>query len=371
MVMETESVGTGTALSAIDNRGVIIHVERPMAQLVTIREVAAAAGVHFTTASLALRNSPTLRAATRERVQEAARRLGYQTNPMVAALMATVRAGRHPRNHPTLGYLTNWETPEGWREVLAHREFFAGAKQRAESMGYRLAHFYMGRTGMSPERWNTVLQTRAITGLVLASFDKVRPLPLDWSRYCAVRIDPNPPEPRLDVVTNNQAQVAQLGFQRLHERGYKRIGLAVRRLWDERLDHRFRSGYLTAQSVLGIGIRSRVPLFLSDEWTQEGFARWLRETRPDAVMTVDPLYVRPWLRALGLRVPEDIGYLNLDVSEDDPMGEVAGVRQNHTLVSARAVELLIGKLQRNERGVPVVPSVTLVEGTWVEGRSIR
>lgn len=355
----------------MDNSDGIIHVEKRMTQQVTIRDVAAAAGVHFTTASLALRNSPSLRMATREHVQEVARRLGYRINPMVATLMATVRAGLHPRNHPILGYLTNWETPEGWRKVLAHREFFMGAKARAESMGYRFEHFYLGREGMTAARWNTVLQTRGITGLMLASFDEVKPLPLDWSRYCAVRIDPNPREPRLDVVTNNQEQVVQLGFRHLHERGYKRIGLAVRRRWDERLDHRFRAGYLTAQSLLGIGARRRVPLFLSDEWTQTAFAHWLEKARPDAVMTVDPLHVRPWLRSLGARVPEDIGYVNLDVCEDDPVGEIAGVRQNHTLVSARAVDLLIGKLQRNERGVPEIPSVTLIEGVWMEGRSIR
>jgi len=35
------------------------------------------------------------------------------------------------------------------------------------------------------------------------------------------------------------------------------------------------------------------------------------------------------------------------------------------------VDLLIGMLQRNERGLPEKPSVVLSDGTWINGRSLR
>ena len=50
-------------------------------------------------------------------------------------------------------------------------------------------------------------------------------------------------------------------------------------------------------------------------------------------------------------------------------GQTAGVRQNHTTVGARAVEILAGQLQHNKFGVPEIPTTTYVEGTWQDGAS--
>jgi LacI family transcriptional regulator len=51
--------------------------------------------------------------------------------------------------------------------------------------------------------------------------------------------------------------------------------------------------------------------------------------------------------------------------------ELAGIDQNANLVGEAAVDLLIGQLQRNERGLPDYPKTTLVGGTWVDGASVR
>jgi LacI family transcriptional regulator len=55
---------------------------------VTIRDVAAEAGVSIGTASKALNGHGKLRAETRERVAEAARRLGFAPNTLAQALLA-------------------------------------------------------------------------------------------------------------------------------------------------------------------------------------------------------------------------------------------------------------------------------------------
>src|SRR6202050_596404 len=55
---------------------------------VTIRDVAEAAGVSVGTASKALNGQGKLRAETRERVMQAAERLGFAPNPMAQALLA-------------------------------------------------------------------------------------------------------------------------------------------------------------------------------------------------------------------------------------------------------------------------------------------
>ena len=60
----------------------------PVARRVTQREIAHAAGLHFSTVSLALRNSPLLPLATRKKVKQIAQSLQYQPDPMLAALNA-------------------------------------------------------------------------------------------------------------------------------------------------------------------------------------------------------------------------------------------------------------------------------------------
>jgi hypothetical protein len=36
-----------------------------------------------------------------------------------------------------------------------------------------------------------------------------------------------------------------------------------------------------------------------------------------------------------------------------------------------AVDLLVDMLHRNERGVPIIPYMLMVEGSWCEGRTLR
>ena len=54
----------------------------------TIRDMAEALGLHFTTVGKALNNDPRISEATRYRVRKQAEEMGYSPNPLVSALMA-------------------------------------------------------------------------------------------------------------------------------------------------------------------------------------------------------------------------------------------------------------------------------------------
>jgi hypothetical protein len=45
----------------------------------------------------------------------------------------------------------------------------------------------------------------------------------------------------------------------------------------------------------------------------------------------------------------------------------AGIDQKSDLVGAAAVDLVVDQLHRNERGVPALQKLVLIEGVWVEG----
>ena len=349
---------------------------------VTLANIAVKAGVHVTTVSLALRNHPRLPETTRRRIQALAKKMGYAPDPFMRALVAYRGGVIERRNTPTLAYVTNWTTRWGWKKVTAHPDFYAGALAKAKELGYKLDHFWMRDEGMSQERLSQILYSRGINGLIIASHGREMgdALEFDWENFSAVKIDYFPHQPMLHNVTNNQCDIARLAMQKVIAAGYRRIGFVMHRGWDHAVDHLWTAGYLCEQQALTT--RERIPAHLFPEpepverWLNESkeevfpepgaFAAWFNKHRPEVVISKGS-FVLPILEKMGLRVPQDVAFV--DVFLSDLSGRIAGVRQNHTTVGALAVEILAGQLQHNKYGVPEIPTTTYVEGTWHNGAS--
>jgi LacI family transcriptional regulator len=60
----------------------------------------------------------------------------------------------------------------------------------------------------------------------------------------------------------------------------------------------------------------------------------------------------------------------VDLSADRHDHRLAGVCPHGERVGEIAVEALVGHLQQNLFGLPDVPTTTLVEGSWVTGRTL-
>ncbi|EIP98254.1 transcriptional regulator [Opitutaceae bacterium TAV1] len=330
----------------------------------TIRDIAAAAGVHNATVSRALRNDPRIPAATRERIAEEARRLGYRVNPVYASLMANVRAGRLAWHSETIAYVTAPGAPQGdWRKNHAFREIYQGVCARAEALGMKLDVFEE-KTIIGP-RLDAILKARGIRGVVIGMIhpDNVPgPVALSWSRITAVQIEPHTHLPMLPGVHNDRARIVQEAFARTRELGYRRAGLAIPAFWD-RYGH-WLSGYLGAAWGLPKNETVR-PFYPTTTWNRAGFARWLRQERPEVILTLDRAFVWRWLGELGFRVPGDVAYAELDLPPDDTA--TAGIRQSHQTVGAEAVSLLASRLYHNDTG-PVDRQMMLqISGQWKNG----
>ncbi len=350
-----------------------------MTKPVTMAQIAARAGVHVTTVSLALRNHPSLPERTRERIRSLAEEMGYRPDPNLRALMAYRRSQQHTRTVQTLAYVTNWDSRWVWKEFPAHAAFFRGAETRAEELGYRLEHFWLGEPKLSDRRLGEILHSRGITGVVVASqrFDRDERLQMDWSRFASVKIDYYPHEPRLHIVTNDQRSILRLATRQVRAAGYRRIGLVLHRDWDRGVDGSLSSGHIEAQQAFPAD--ERLPILYIEKmepppdqrWggraPMSGLAEWLREWRPDAVIGFGPALL-PQLESLGLVVPRDLGFADLFLGETD--GATAGVRHNCLRVGELAVELLAGQLQLNTLGLPRYPTSTLVEGSWFDGATL-
>ncbi|CAM2949572.1 LacI family DNA-binding transcriptional regulator [Rariglobus hedericola] len=339
-----------------------------MPRRITIRDIAARAGVHFSTVSLALRNSPKLRPEVCKRIRMVADELGYVPDPAMAALTAYRNSTRPVNYQATLAWVNNWPVQSELRRIKTFDLYFQGALERASQLGYRIDELWLHGPAMTAHAAHAILKARNITGLLLAPQPFAHtPLGLDLSGFSPLAFGYSLQPSNLHVVTNHQYQSASLMMRSLAELGYRRIGLFLRSDWDEKVNGSYLSGLLFMQHHLPLA--DRVPPLLTKEGLEEEFVTWFKRHKPDVVVAVDRA-VRPWIeKTLKLRIPHDVGLANLNVDPKDPW--LAGIYQNDRLIGATAVDFLAGMLQRNERGVPATPIRTLVEGEWKLGPSVR
>jgi LacI family transcriptional regulator len=349
---------------------------------VTLADVAKRAGVHVTTVSLALRNHPRLPESTRKRIHTLAEEMGYRPDPLLRALVAYRGKVQEKRITPTIAYVTNWNTRLGWQKATGHPEFYSGAEQMAKQLGYQLEHFWLNEPGQSQGRLSRMLYARGINAVIIASHGREMgdTVDFEWEKFSAVKIDYYPHQPVLHNVTNNQCDSVRVAMQKVMAKGYRRIGFVMHRGWDHAVDHLWTAGYLCEQQHLAV--REQIPAHIFPEeqpverWFSEGsspteadqepFEKWFQKHRPEVLISKGS-FVLPLLERMKLCVPQDVAFV--DVFLEEFSGVTAGVRQNHRMVGAVAVEKLAAQLQLNKTGLPEIPTTTYVEGTWLDGAS--
>lgn len=335
-----------------------------MSQPVTMRMVAEAAGVHQTTVSLALRGQSRIPQATRERIRRVARELGYRVNPLVAALSAS-RRRRGSGRRATLGYVSaDPAPPAGERVDIPYPDLFAGVRARAEELGYGVDHLWLGDPRLTPARFLRIAETRGIHGLVVAPLArKTRTLPVEWGRFAAVAYGYSLQEPDLHRVTPDFYHGMAELLARAAAAGRRRVGLVLDENTDRKADHFWLAAYLAAQH-LGPAEGRVAPLRLA-RWDAAEYARWLRREKPDAIVALDTMLKR--IDAAGRRsggASAGLPRFSLNAAANDAR---PGNRIDREALGAACVDLVVGMLHRNERGVPARAHNVLVKTIWHAG----
>lgn len=340
-----------------------------MKQRVSLKDIAERAGVHPTTVSMALRDHPRLPEATRTRIKKIAAEMGYTPDPALSALVQYRSRAFRRRNPPVIAYVTHWSGLTGWKKVLCHPDFHEGARVRAEDLGYRLEHFSLRESGMTPARMSKMLLTRGIRGVILSSFEHpYERLELDWDHFVAVRIDLQPVWPPLHVITNNHLQIMRCGLERVRELGYRKPAAVYGSGWSSRVEELWDVGYTWEESKLPSD--RRVPPFLFDTASaaprRHRFPAWFEKHRPDVLLGPNR-EVMERVREMGLKVPGDVAVADIFLERQDPF--YAGMVHNSLEVGAKAVEILSGMIINNQFGLPSIPIRTDINGTWFDGPS--
>jgi LacI family transcriptional regulator len=330
----------------------------------TMRELAALLGLSASTVSLALRNDPRIAASTRRRVQETARQTGYRLNPALTEMMGHVRRAEKAAYRETLGWLDMGESPHrfGPKGLDYLRSMWAGARSRAEQLGYVLEPFWAAEPGITASRLTAILRSRGIRGILIPPLPRNADLadfPAD--RFASVALSLTLRKPVVHRVVPAHFSNMQEILRRIEERGYRRPGLLLPEHFDERAGHRFQAMFLFHQSWLRK--RDQVPIHICPQLTlDEGCRRWLDRHKPDAVVTLGALR---HLETLTLHPPAVvlIGYASTDAG-------FAAIDENGREIGASGTDQLVGMLIRNEQGIPACPQTLLVPGVWVEGKSL-
>lgn len=300
--------------SAADAGRAADELESRLRTPVTLREVAARAGVHPSTASRALneRTRPTVNTATAARVALAAKKLGYQPNSLARGL----RTKRTLTVGMLLPDLTNPLFPPIVR----------GIEDRLGARGYTLILANTDNNAAKERALLDVMAARRVDGLILATARRQSPI---FENVFASGM----PVVLVNRTTDNAAVASVAGDD------HAGIGLAVRHLVS--LGHR-RIAFVGATRAVSTGL-GRYQSFLS--WIQsEGlevdhelivFAEWFKEepgaaafrelldrkrdfTAVVAGNDLIALGCYEVVRELGLRVPADIsvvGYNDIPFSD--------------------------------------------------------
>jgi len=333
-----------------------------------MQDVALAAGVHRATVSRALRNDPRIPEETRIRIREMAESIGYRTNALVAALMSHRRAITEPTFSAVIAYVTRFEKAGAWRSMSeSFGRIYDGAEASAAQQGYKLEEFCLNTPKLTCASFSKMLRARGIHGIVIAPLPRSSGhLRLDWESFASVTVGFSVARPELHRVATDHFACLVAAARQCRKRGYRRLGLLLTGWVNERTDRRWLGAHLV--ETLPMDASLTVPPLVTREFDAEAFRQWFNRHRPEVLLGVHMYRVLPVLKKMGVRVPEDVGVVSLELRERE--AGLSGMNQNFEQVGASAVNTVISMLHRGERGLPAVPQKILLDATWVEGGSL-
>lgn len=322
---------------------------------------------------MALNGHPEISAETCRRVREAAERLGYRPDPVLAALAAYREQRRRPAYRSTLalvaadpvvepptvvdGRMRHARNPYGFQQ-------FGLLKRVAGSLGYDVEFVAVGGKPAAQRRWGERLWRRGIRGLLVRSSSvAAEELDLPWERFATVKLSGGPEETCFHQVNTDNIENMFRAKQALAQRGYRRpVWLLSPHGASSEMGRRLLAAFLHGESVSDwapqVLVETRLPA-----WVE-----WCRDHRPDVVLNGSNGAVWPELRQRLGKDAAELGYADLHLLQTD-LG-VAGIFINHEQMLIHAVRLLDGLLRHNQLGLPEWPAALRVPGRWIEGDTL-
>jgi LacI family transcriptional regulator len=335
-------------------------------QSITIKHVAADAGVSLQTVSRVINNEPNVRPAMKARVQAAIDKLGYV--PSIAAQrMSGSRSYLILAINDRDRTIAEWQARQGGDWV---DQMLLGGMLKCAEHGYRMIFELVDTHNDHVEReLSASIAALQPDGIILTPPHSENALITDLlaeKKIPFARIGSVAPGPGI-AMTMGDEESAYLATQHLIELGHRHIGF-IAGSEEYSLSNRRIDGWRRAMTMAGLdedGLCVRGD-FSYDSGAQSAGILLKRAVRPTAIiagndqMTLATLDVAT---AMGLKVPHDLSLISFDNSPVVQFTEpkLTAIDQPIAATFSKAVELLI--LNGN---APDHPQPVLVEGRLVE-----
>jgi len=265
---------------------------------VSLKRIAELAGVSVGTVSMALRDHPRVAAATRQRVQEIARELGYEAGGVGRAL-ATGRT-------QLVGFVSEgFPAEHGWHALILGglMEFLA-----------RREHGVVCFPEAFPELLRQeALQRRMVDGVVFSCIWRSEALAKLTDHAVPIVVADPLGEVACDAVAPNNRDGARQATRHLLELGHRRIAyIGVEYDWVQLISRRRWDGFVEEMSAAGLAPNPGGDRIGS---AAEQVARALDDHKATALVCFSDdraVEVLRELRARGLKVPRDVSVVGFD-----------------------------------------------------------
>jgi DNA-binding LacI/PurR family transcriptional regulator len=329
---------------------------------VILRDVAKAAGVHLSTASLAMKGDTRLRPETLARVQAAAQQMGYVADPALSALANYRREIRPAKITHALAYVTDRDPAQSPLNMV----LLGACRGRAEKLGYSLEIFNVKAPGMSWRRLLAILKARGIRGVLLDP--KLAPMdfPHAPGELCTVALTHLVRQEEMHRVLPHQFLNFGLHLKALRALGYRRIGLCLR----EDLDLRVGGNYHAAFMYWNVHHKEdAVSEVLWGEPRVEEVRAWVARNRVEVLVGGEGPCWHRLAYDEGMRFPEEVAFsaLTHGASYWTKRHEFAGFCERLEDLGPTAVNHLVTQLDHRLQAARDPAVAVLVMGQYVPG----
>jgi len=217
---------------------------------VSIRELAQKLGLSKGTVSLALNDSPRVKASTLKKVKAAAKAAGYQRNTMVSTMMSSMRKSTIGGFREVIALLNGNKDKDAFKNHPTLPHYKLGIDEEAAELGFKIDEFWLLDPQLTRKKLSAILHARGIRGCIIMGHTEegvFEPYSKIWDDFKIVSVGISVHNPAYELVSSNQFEVARATVENLYKMGFRRPAFVVDERIDGMVDGRFYGGFFRAQ----------------------------------------------------------------------------------------------------------------------------